>query len=962
MEKRISYDAWAPFVVGLLISFVLAGKYCFDHVRQVVNERAAVTRNYDTIQNIYAVLGLSREIELVIQRFRLTHDETGLSESKEFAERLDSARDKLIASTAHSPAQQRDAQRLIKLTTEELSELEVLDSDDENEPNLESQDSKISLETKRSDEIRTLALAMKARESELLKTGARQLENTADKTFPLLMSLIGLGIASVIVSSWQIVGLLREYRKARDDAEESNERYELIVEGSADGIWDINLLDGEMNFPPRWLEQAGYDEGELTEGFETFTSLIHPDDRPKMMSAFQEHVAGATPIYKAEFRLRTKDGQYRWLSQRGKAIHDDTGKAVRVTGSNRDITDLVNAQTKYLESEKIFRQLSENIREMFWMGSIGAEELIYISPVFEEVTGISLNAVYDNPRLMLSCVAPEDRQRALEHIKRDKRTKTGSEGEYKLLKADGTPYYIWAHTFPVHDEKGEVVSFCGVAHDINQRKEAEKRVSEFYSTVSHELRTPLTSIRGSLGLIEGGLAGEIPEKAKQFIAIARSESDRLIRLINDILDIRKIEAGKLTLSLVHCSPAELISSAIDGLRGMAMQSDVEITSLATFNATLLCDRDRIIQVLANLISNAIKYSEKGRKVAVSVDYLAGESVCRFSVIDRGQGIAGDQIHKLFNKFQQLDSSDSRPKGGTGLGLAISKSIVEQHGGKIGVNSFIGQGSAFWFELPAKAQTGVSTGEDLIADYVGKGLLLSSDEHFVWLLRSLLALDDVALARSESVEDAEAALLKFQPTFLLIDSDFKGQCSDLLTNFEKQNEKSPKPKVVFVEEGTVDTTVYPDRTSLLTKPIDLTKLRKALIVTQKDESAQKVLVVADDASTRAIVANQITAFGAKCIEARNGTNAVEIVKRERIDLIVLDLWDSSPNGFELVDQWRKNDCDEIPMLVYTSQDLTEAQQLLLTLGRTKHLIKTKNSHADFQQALIELLPRPSLARS
>lgn len=238
--------------------------------------------------------------------------------------------------------------------------------------------------------------------------------------------------------------------------------------------------------------------------------------------------------------------------------------------------------------------------------------------------------------------------------------------------------------------------FC-VMHDVSARKEAERRVSEFHSMVSHELRTPLTSIRAAFSLMESGLAGEIPAKCVDLVSIGLRESDRLIRLVNDILDLKKLEAAQFELSPQWVSARGISAAVLANFENTAIAQNVRLTSDFKAETAIYCDADRITQVLVNLIGNAIKYSPSGTEIQIRFESSA-DSV-RYSVIDSGPGIAREKLRKLFNKFVQLDSSSTRAKGGTGLGLAICKAIVEQHGGQIGVDSTLGEGSTFWFTLP-----------------------------------------------------------------------------------------------------------------------------------------------------------------------------------------------------------------------------------------------------------------------
>ncbi|MCY1009408.1 ATP-binding protein [Nannocystis pusilla] len=235
--------------------------------------------------------------------------------------------------------------------------------------------------------------------------------------------------------------------------------------------------------------------------------------------------------------------------------------------------------------------------------------------------------------------------------------------------------------------------------DVTERKLGERAKDAFVATVSHELRTPLTSIRGSLSLLEHGMVGPLPEEALEMVQISRTNAERLLLVINDILDLEKLSAGQIDLSLRPVDPPRVLASAAESIRGMAAQAGVEVVvGECPVGAPVLADEARVIQILNNLLSNAIKFSPRGSRVDLSVE--AGScGRLRFCVTDHGPGIAREHHARVFERFHQLDASDSRKRGGTGLGLAIVKSLVEEHGGVVGLDSAPGHGSKFWFELP-----------------------------------------------------------------------------------------------------------------------------------------------------------------------------------------------------------------------------------------------------------------------
>jgi PAS domain S-box-containing protein len=250
---------------------------------------------------------------------------------------------------------------------------------------------------------------------------------------------------------------------------------------------------------------------------------------------------------------------------------------------------------------------------------------------------------------------------------------------------------------------GDGVFFSVFLHDVSQRKEVERMKSEFVSTVSHELRTPLTAISASLSLLAMGMAGDLPDDAKGLVDVASASSERLVRLIGDVLDIQKMEAGQMAYRREDQAMLPIVEGAVAAMDSFAAQAGVTLAFEAGEGAAKLraeVDRDRITQVLTNLLSNAIKFSETGSEVLTRLSDAGGK--LRIAVIDHGAGIPEAFRGRIFQRFAQADSADSRKKGGTGLGLSICQAIVEEHGGRIWFETEEGAGTSFFVELPALA--------------------------------------------------------------------------------------------------------------------------------------------------------------------------------------------------------------------------------------------------------------------
>jgi PAS domain S-box-containing protein len=348
--------------------------------------------------------------------------------------------------------------------------------------------------------------------------------------------------------------------------------------------------------------------------------------------------------------------------------------------------------------------------------------------------------IYTNPRAQAICgytfeealghgwinfVHPEDRQL---HFSRWLQAVTANQefiGEVRSVHRDGIIRFCRIKTAPIFSDQKELIGHVGTIEDITEMRAIEKMKNEFISVVSHELRTPLASIRGSLGLLASGRLDNQPQKARRMLEIAALDTERLVRLVNQILDLERLESGKIVLAKHSCNVATLMQQAIEAVQCFAEEANITLT-VFPLSIEIFADSDRIIQTLVNLLANAVKFSPSGSTVILSAEVqkdnkdsketprrLQGDTQnigkifpplppsphLLFKVKDQGRGIPADKLESIFGRFEQVDASDSRNYCGTGLGLAICRTIVQQHNGKIWVESVFAQGSIFYFTLP-----------------------------------------------------------------------------------------------------------------------------------------------------------------------------------------------------------------------------------------------------------------------
>jgi PAS domain S-box-containing protein len=353
------------------------------------------------------------------------------------------------------------------------------------------------------------------------------------------------------------------------------------------------------------------------------------------------------------------------------------------------------AEARLRDSETRYRHLVERSPEAVLVVKPG--RVLYANPACVKLFGARDTAELLATR-PLSLVHPNEQTRAAEHLTQLAGTNDiAPDIEARFVRFDGGTIEAEITSAGVNFDGQPAAQL--LIRDVGERRAVERLKDELLSIVSHELRTPLTGLRGSLGLLAGGLLADAPDRGQRMLEIAVTNTDRLIRLLNDVLDLERMRAGRLSPRLTDLAAVELIDVAVAESFGLAECAGVRLR-VGAVEGRVSADADRLVQVLTNLLSNAIKFSPRGSEV--SIEARERGPLVRFSVTDQGRGIPADLLETIFERFRQVDSSDARVKGGTGLGLAISRAIVQQHSGRLWAESTFGRGSTFYVELGAVA--------------------------------------------------------------------------------------------------------------------------------------------------------------------------------------------------------------------------------------------------------------------
>lgn len=526
------------------------------------------------------------------------------------------------------------------------------------------------------------------------------------------------------------------------------------------------------------------------------------------------------------------------------------------------------------------------------------------------------------------------------------------EREWSYVRSDGSRLPVLLSVTPVRNDQDEPLGYLFVAADLTERKRVDRLKNEFVSTVSHELRTPLTSIRGSLGLVASGAAGTLPERAQGLIAIASRNSERLIFLINDILDMEKIESGKMEFVMKVQPLQPLVQQAVQSNTAFAAEHGVELTlQMPETPVSVNVDENRMIQVLTNLISNASKFSGKGEKVEIRM--VASERRVRISVEDHGPGISEDFQKRVFEKFSQADASDRRAKGGTGLGLSITRALIQQMHGIIDFETEVGKGTTFWIEIPIAGEV---AGDAEASAPAGEWrlLLCSADADGGAALQDVL--DAAGYHAEAAASPADFRLRAERSTWdaFLIDLTLaEGEGLKLVQWIRERPQSATTPVLAVsarVEEDQLAVKGNFPVLNLLARPIDSEVLLDTLrrIEAGPDGELPRVLHVEDDPDLQQLV-SELGRDVARFHPAGSLAAARKALLEGDFQLILLDIGLPDGSGWELLRSVQKLE-RRPPVVVFSATPVgaDQARKVEATL------LKSHTSESDLLATLRALL--------
>jgi PAS domain S-box-containing protein len=637
--------------------------------------------------------------------------------------------------------------------------------------------------------------------------------------------------------------------------------------------------------------------------------IIIPADRRAEHLAIVDKVRKEEPIAEIESVRVAKDGRRIDVSLIVSPIKSSAGEIVGVANITRDITALKLAEEK-------FRLAVESCPSgMVMVDPVG--NIVMVNGEIERLFGYPRVELIGQP---IDILVPESADHHEQFARQPETRRMGANRELFGVRKDGTEFPVEVRLNPIQTR--DELLILSVIVDISERKRIERLKDEFVSTVSHELRTPLTSISASLGLLTGTAAVKLPEATKRLITIAHSNSQRLVRLINDILDVEKIESGKVAFNMQRVEVRSLIGQSIESSRALANGYGVRLRFEELSVHEVRADPDRLMQVVTNLLSNAIKFSPPNAEVVVAIEN-PGEHV-RISVRDHGPGIPEDFRSRIFEKFAQADASNERQKGGTGLGLSIVKQIVLRLGGEVGFSDAPGGGAIFYVDLPRLDTVGHGDAGREKKINGARILLCADDSDTAAVMRDRLCQAGFTTDLSHTSADAIAqATMAVYSAILVVPQLRDGDGISLIQKLRAQPQYGDTPIVVVSAiPGRGRDDLRPSSLNVLdwlSKPLDVPSLLRTLrpSIARNGSTRLRVLHLDDDPDVLGIVAQALNG-DAQVVSVALVEDARRALAASHFDLAVIDLALDGRSGLDLLPELYDSAGEAIPVIVYSAQ--------------------------------------------
>lgn len=508
---------------------------------------------------------------------------------------------------------------------------------------------------------------------------------------------------------------ITERKQTEEKLRLSDERFQLVTRATNDAIWDWNLQTNEVWWNNAVQTMFGYTAEQVEPTADWWYKHIHPDDRERVVSAIHKVINNGGENWSDEYRYLCADGSYKYIFDRGFAIHHD-GQPIRMLGAMQDITARREAEINFRQSQERLQLVLDSAQLGLWYSDLPFDVLNWSALTKEHFwlppeASVTMEDVYN-------IIHPEDREKTMTAIETSIKNLTRYDIEYRTVNPQNNRIK-WIHSIGrgFYDENNNIYSFDGITIDIsedkmiqsereqllwsekNARAEAEnanRLKDDFLATLSHELRTPLSSILGWARILKTGqMQGE---QAQRAIETIERNAKTQAQLIEDILDVSRIVSGKLRLDVQPVELASIIEMAIDAVRPAVEAKNIRLQRVLDDNVMISGDADRLQQIIWNLLSNAIKFTPKDGRVQIKLERV--NSHVEITIADNGIGIDSESLPFIFERFRQSDSSTTRKHGGLGLGLAIVRHLVELHGGTVQASSEgLDQGAIFTVMFP-----------------------------------------------------------------------------------------------------------------------------------------------------------------------------------------------------------------------------------------------------------------------